>query len=87
MGNKETISKLFEDNISKIYEKEEDEELTKEIMECENQLVKGLSKEQKELLNTINELKGKRRNDLDKRIFIYGYSLSNKLMIESLEKE
>lgn len=87
MGNKETISKLFEDNISKIYEKEDDEELTKEIMECENQLVKGLSKEQKELLNTINELKGKRRNDLDKRIFIYGYSLSNKLMIESLEKE
>lgn len=87
MGRKENISKLFEDNISNIYEKEEDEELTKEIVKYENLLLKGLSKEQKELLNTINELKGKRRNDLDKRIFIYGYSLSNKLMIESLEKE
>ena len=87
MGRKENISKLFEDNISNIYEKEEDEELTKEIVKYENLLLKWLSKEQKELLNTINELKGKRRNDLDKRIFIYGYSLSNKLMIESLEKE
>ncbi len=87
MSNKETISKLFENNISKIYEKEENEELTKEIMECENQLLKGLSKEQKELFNTINELKGKRRNNLDRNIFIYAFSLSNKLMIESLEKE
>ncbi len=87
MRNKETISKLFEDNISKIYEKEENEELTKEIMECENQLVKGFSKEQLDLFNNINELKGKRRNNLDRNIFIYAFSLSNKLMIESLEKE
>ena len=54
MGRKENISKLFEDNISNIYEKEEDEELTKEIVKYENLLLKGLSKEQKELLNTIN---------------------------------
>ncbi len=87
MRNKETISKLFEDNISKIYEKEENEELTKEIMECENQLVKRFSKEQLDLFNKINELKGKRRNNLDRNIFIYAFSLSNKLMIESLEKE
>jgi len=87
MSNKETICKLFEDNISNIYEKEENEELTKEIIKYENLLLKGLSKEQKDLLKTINELKGKRRNDLDRKIFIYGFSLSNKLMIESLEKE
>ena len=87
MRNKETISKLFEDNISKIYEKEENEELTKEIMECENQLVKRFSKEQLDLFNKINELKWKRRNNLDRNIFIYAFYLSNKLMIESLEKE
>lgn len=47
MSNKETISKLFEDNISNIYEKEENKELTKEIIKYENQLLKELSKEQK----------------------------------------
>lgn len=87
MSNRKTISKLFEDNISRIYEKNENEELTKEIIKYENQLLEGLSKEQKELFNTINELKGKRRNNLDRNIFIYAFSLSNKLMIESLEKE
>lgn len=86
MKNKETIYKLFEDNISNIYKNEENEELTKEIMEYENQLLSGLTKEQKELLNIINKLRGKRRDKLDRKIFTYAFSLANRLMIESLKE-
>ena len=86
MKNKETIYKLFEDNISNIYKNEENEELTKEIMEYENQLLSGLTKEKKELLNIINKLRGKRRYKLDRKIFTYAFSLANRLMIESLKE-
>lgn len=86
MENKETITQLFEDNISRIYENLEDSNVSKKILECETEFLKSLSAEQQKIFNTLNDLKAEQRNKLDKDIYVFAFSQANRLMLESLKE-
>lgn len=86
MDNKDTISQLFEDNISKIYEKDDNNIISKEILKYEMEFLKSLSEEQQKIFNNINNLKAQQRDKLDKEIYVYAFSQANRLIIESLKE-
>lgn len=86
MENKETITQLFEDNISRIYENTENSNVSKEILKYETEFLESLSVEQQKIFNTLNDLKAEQRNKLDKDIYVFAFSQANKLMIESLKE-
>lgn len=84
MEDKQTILKLYEMCVDDIYKMTSvDLELSKKINEKEDLL--NLTKEQKNILEEINNYRNERTVELTKNTFIYAFSLANKLIIESLK--
>ena len=84
MEDKQTILKLYEMCVDDIYKiTSVDLELSKKINEKEDLL--NLTKEQKNILEEINNYRNERTVELTKNTFIYAFSLANKLIIESLK--
>lgn len=85
MENKETILQLYDNYIDEIYTANSEKlEVSKEISDLENEFDKTLSEEQKKLLDKIRSKESEKNELIYKQVFIFAYSLANRLMIESL---
>lgn len=85
---KEAILKLYEAFVDDIYtDTVEKIELSQKIIEQEKLLLSTLTQEQKEIFSRLNECENKKNELVNKNTFVFAYSLANKLMIESLEKD
>ena len=86
-NNCETITELFQNHMDDIYENAGiDKEITDKIIAIEQPFYSNLSKEQKKQFEEIGDLETQRHEKVYKNIFIYAFSLANKLLIESLTK-
>lgn len=88
MRDKETIVNLFEFFVDEIYMMESDEEkkLKKEFSKLEEKLWKTLNEEQIKLLDNILGNEADRTYELNKRTFVYAFSLAIQIFVESLGK-
>lgn len=85
MKDDKTILKLYDKYIDDIYSMTKDNiEISKKVVELENVLLPTLTKEQKELLNQINNYKNDRTDLLTKETFKFAYSLATNLIVESI---
>ena len=80
------ILNLYNKYIDDIYNmSKENLEISKKVVELENNLLPTLSKAQKELLDKINNLENDRTDLLTKEAFKFAYSLATNLIVESLK--
>ena len=80
------ILNLYNKYIDDIYSmSKENLEISKKVVELENNLLPTLSKAQKELLDKINNLENDRTDLLTKETFKFAYSLATNLIVESLK--
>lgn len=80
------ILNLYNKYIDDIYSmSKENLEISKKVVELENNLLPTLSKEQKKLLDKINNLENDRTDLLTKEAFKFAYSLATNLIVESLK--
>lgn len=80
------ILNLYNKYIDDIYNmSKENLEISKKVVELENNLLPTLSKAQKELLDKINNLENDRTDLLTKETFKFAYSLATNLIVESLK--
>ena len=86
--NKEKILELYGLYMDDIY-KLTDEKLNieKENIKLEEKLYSTLNEEQKEILTKINDNTNKKNELTYKNIFVFAYSLANRLMIQSLSDD
>ena len=82
-----SISNLYEKYIDDIYSNISHEglEISKKVVKLENKLIPTLSKEQKKLLDQINEYENDRIDLITKETFKFAYSLATNLILESLK--
>lgn len=82
-----SISNLYEKYFDDIYSNISHEglEISKKVVELENKLIPTLSKEQKKLLDQINEYEDDRIDLITKETFKFAYSLATNLILESLK--
>lgn len=86
INNKRTILKLFEHTHTYIYDKCDKNDYIDEIIKAEQQFFKKLTKEQQAEYDKIDMIKEKRQLDINKRIFVYSYSIASKLLLEAIDK-
>lgn len=83
--NKKELERLFEKYEADIYieteTKESKETLTK-ILDLEEKFYNRLSKEEQKEFDKISNLKREYEDEINKNIFIYGYKLAMRLMLE-----
>ena len=80
------ILNLYNKYIDDIYNmSKENLEISKKVVELENNLLPTLSKAQKESLDKINNLENDRTDLLTKETFKFAYSLATNLIVESLK--
>ena len=85
MEKSKTILQLFNLYKNDIYKMDSSYyEILKKIGEQEKLLNETLTDEQKNILSKINLYKNEQTEYMNQHIFKYAYSLSNKLLIESL---
>ncbi len=83
MENKETILQLYENYADEIYTMTVSKlEVTKKIDEQESLLRKTLTKEQKEIINKLNDYENEKNEMVNQNTFVYGFSLATKLFLE-----
>lgn len=86
MKDKETILKLYEMYIDKIYNNAlKKSTISKELSDMGNQLNKSLTKEQQELFDEIIIGNHEQVELVNKEIFVSAFSLAIKLFVEGLK--
>ena len=86
MESKDTILqmfKLYEDEILEVTDIHN--KIIKKKLEILQPFYENLTKEQKEEFEKIENIESERVDEVYKNIFIYGYSLANRLLVESLK--
>ena len=84
--SKETIEQLFAFYEEQIYENADiNKKLLEEIIKQEEIFTKDLTIEQQRNFDKLCELKDENSADTEKRIFLYGFSLATKLLVESMK--
>lgn len=84
-NSKKAIIDLFERYEEDIYTvTKKDKEIVNEICKIEEKFYDGLTNEQKEVYEKLDDLKLQSCALEDKKIFVYAYSLATKLIIEGL---
>ncbi len=85
MKDKETILQLYNNYIDEIYTMTVEKlDVSKEIVTLENELDKTMTEQQKEILKKLQQKEDEKNEIVYKQVFVFAYSLANKLMIESL---
>lgn len=86
--NDENILKLYDAFIDQIYTMTpKNYEISSQISKLEDELNKTLNKQQKELLDKIQEKESQRGEEVYKHVFVYAYKLATGLLIEGLGKD
>ena len=88
MENKETLIELFNNYSDEIYKRtERQNEIGNRIIKLETQLYESLTEKQKHQIQQLQHLHAEREQITHRDIFVYAYSLANRLMIESLQQD
>ena len=83
---KETILELYENYMDKIYEERtpKEQKIIDKTIELSGIFQRTLSKEQITMFEEMQDLETQRHEEIKKRVWVFSYSLCNKLMVESL---
>ena len=85
MNDNQTILELYDMFMDQIYTMTpENYKLSTEISDLEDKLNSTLTKEQQELLESINEKESERVEEVYKNVFVFSYKLATKLLVEGL---
>jgi len=88
MNDNQTILELYDMFMDQIYiMTPENYKLSTEISDLEDKLNSTLTKEQQELLESINEKESERVEEVYKNVFVFSYKLATKLLVEGLSSE
>lgn len=88
MENKETILKLYELFIlNGLNSTPQYSEMLSKYTELREELNQSLTKEQKEKLDILEELERNMNTEDNQQVFVEGFSVATKLIMESLNKD
>lgn len=86
LKDRKTIIGLFENYSDDIYSLDDKErELQIKVIEKEEAFTNTLTEQQKEQYEKVWELKNERNGRTDEKIFVYGFSLATKLILEGVQ--
>lgn len=86
MKNKEEIEELYNRYSDLILREDEDVlELTKALASKEEDLMSTFSEDQRKRFNQFIELQNERNENMNKNVFISGFSIATKLFTEGLK--
>ena len=83
-NNIEQLYDLYEEEMQRYIVDEEVLNLSRKVIEKQNEFEASLTEEQKTIYEDYMELRNKRDALLDKNVFVYAYSLSAQLLTEAL---
>lgn len=85
MEDQKTILELYQTFVDKIYvQTVEKNNICEKISEQQDKLNPTLTKEQLEILRTINELENEKNELVYKNVFVFAYQLATKSLLEGL---